>query len=206
MTNAALAPRIGVLALQGAFDAHVAMFRRLDVEAVCVRTLDQLAHVDAMVFPGGESSTMSMLLESSGLFDAVNARLHDGMPAFGTCAGLILLASTVLDGRTDQRFFGAIDIAARRNGYGRQIDSFEQSIPVAGFGEPEFPVVFIRAPIVDSVGPDVDVLASLNGHPALCRQGNVLVAAFHPELTGDVRIHQLFLRHVHARIAATHRQ
>ncbi len=187
-------PRIGVLALQGAFDAHVAAFGRLGVVADLVRTPDQLASIDALVLPGGESTTMSMLLESSGLFDAIADRLQMGMPALGTCAGLILLARDVLDGRPDQRFFGAIDVVARRNGYGRQIDSFEETTPVVGLDVPEFPVVFIRAPIVESVGPQVVTLATIGGRPALCREGNILVAAFHPELTGDVRIHQMFLQ------------
>ena len=201
--NAGPAPRIGVLALQGAFDAHVAMLRRLGIEAVCVRNPSHLELVDALIFPGGESTTMSMLLESSGLFEVIAGRLSEGMPAFGTCAGLILLAREVLDGRSDQRFFGAIDVVARRNGYGRQIDSFEEAVAVMGLNGLKFPVVFIRAPVVESVGEGVEVLALLGGHAALCRQGNVLVAAFHPELTEDVRIHQMFLHSVIAHLAST---
>jgi pyridoxal 5'-phosphate synthase pdxT subunit len=156
-----------------------------------------LSGADALVLPGGESTTMSKLLDSSGLFDAVAGRLRDGMPAFGTCAGMILLARDVLDGRPDQRSFGAIDLAVRRNAFGRQVDSFEADLDVDGLGGGLFPAVFIRAPYVEGAGDDVEVLARVDGHPVLCRQGAVLAAAFHPELSGDLRLHELFLREVH---------
>jgi 5'-phosphate synthase pdxT subunit len=190
--------KIGVLALQGAFGLHARVLAGLGAEPVEVRVPAELDRVDALVLPGGESTTMSFLLESSGLFDAVAARLSDGMPAFGTCAGMILLAGEVLDGRADQRSFGAIDIAVRRNAFGRQVDSFEAALRVAGLddsGRP-FPAVFIRAPFVESAGDGVDVLAEVDGHPVVCRQGKVVVAAFHPELSDDRRLHELFLRGV----------
>ncbi len=184
--------KVGVLALQGAFAAHAAVLRTLGAEPREVRTPADLHEVDALVLPGGESTTMSMLLESSGLFDPLAERLADGMPAFGTCAGMILLGTTILDGRADQRSFGVVDIDVRRNAFGRQVDSFEADLDVAGEREP-FPAVFIRAPFVERAGPDVEVLASVDGHPVLCRQGSVLVAAFHPELGDDPRLHHLFL-------------
>jgi len=137
---------------------------------------------------------MSKLLESSGLFAPIAARLHDRMPVFGTCAGMILLAEVVLDGRPDQRSFGAIDIAVRRNAFGRQVDSFETELEVHGMGRVR--AVFIRAPYVERIGDDVEVLARVDDHPVLCRQSHVLVAAFHPELSGDLRLHELFLSEV----------
>jgi len=186
--------KVGILALQGDVSEHGQALTDLGADAVEVRTPDDLAGVDALVLPGGESTTMSKLLESSGLFEVVAGRLADGMPAFGTCAGMILLASEVLDGRPDQRSFGVIDLAVRRNAFGRQVDSFEAELDVDGVGP--LPAVFIRAPYVERAGDDVDVLARVDGHPVLCRQGPVLVAAFHPELSGDLRLHELFLREV----------
>ncbi len=185
-------PVIGVLALQGAFRAHAHALADLDVTTRDVRTPADLAMVDALVMPGGESTTMSRLLTSSGLFDEIKARASDGMPVFGTCAGMILLATDVLDGRPDQRSFGVIDLTVRRNGYGRQLDSFETEIDVAGLAEP-FHGVFIRAPRVEAVGSAVEVLASHAGDPVLVRQGRVMAAAFHPELTADTRLHERFV-------------
>jgi 5'-phosphate synthase pdxT subunit len=187
--------QVGVLALQGAFRAHEEALRTLGIASRQVRTPAQLDEVDALVMPGGESTTMSKLLESSGLFDPLAERIGDGMPVFGTCAGMILLATSVLDGRPDQRSFGAIDIAVRRNGYGRQIDSFETDIDVAGLDEP-FHAVFIRAPKVESVGDGVEILAAHDGVPVVARHDNVFVASFHPELTGDARLHAEFVRSV----------
>jgi pyridoxal 5'-phosphate synthase pdxT subunit len=188
-------PVVGVLALQGAFGLHAVALTDLGARPVEVRTPADLARVQALVMPGGESTTMSMLLESSGLFDAIAARLDDGMPVFGTCAGMILLASDVIDGRADQRSFGAVDIAVRRNGYGRQVDSFEANLDVAGLDSP-FPAVFIRAPVVESARAEVTVLAHHEGRPVLAQQGRVTVAAFHPELAGDSRLHARFLQEV----------
>jgi 5'-phosphate synthase pdxT subunit len=186
---------VGVLALQGAFGLHAVALTDLGARPVEVRTPGDLARVQALVMPGGESTTMSMLLESSGLFDAIAERLDDGMPVFGTCAGMILLASDVIDGRSDQRSFGAVDLAVRRNGYGRQVDSFEANLDVTGLDSP-FPAVFIRAPVVESAGPEVTVLALHEGRPVLAQQGHVTVAAFHPELAGDSRLHARFLQEV----------
>jgi 5'-phosphate synthase pdxT subunit len=184
--------KVGVLALQGAFRAHSTRLAELGVATRDVRRPDDLAAVDALVMPGGESTTMSNLLTSSGLFDDIKARLSDGMSVLGTCAGLILLASEVLDGRPDQRSFGALDATVRRNGYGRQLDSFETELTVGGLDGP-FHGVFIRAPRVESIGPAVEVLAEHDGDPVLVRQGGVIAASFHPELAGDARLHQLFV-------------
>ena len=188
-------PVVGVLALQGAFGLHAVALTDLGARPLEVRTPGDLARVQALVMPGGESTTMSMLLESSGLFDAIAERLDGGMPVFGTCAGMILLACDVIDGRSDQRSFDAVDLAVRRNGYGRQVDSFEANLDVTGLDSP-FPAVFIRAPVVESAGPEVTVLAHHEGRPVLAQQGRVTVAAFHPELAGDSRLHARFLQEV----------
>ncbi|GAC1601422.1 MAG: pyridoxal 5'-phosphate synthase glutaminase subunit PdxT [Acidimicrobiales bacterium] len=186
-------PNIGVLALQGAFFEHSAALRSLGAHVVEVRLPEALSGVDALVLPGGESTTMSMLLTSSGLFDGIAGLIADGTPVMGTCAGLILLASDVGDGRPDQRSFAALDVAVLRNGYGRQRDSFETPLEVAEIAGGPFPAVFIRAPRISRVGAGVDVLASVGDDPVLVRQGRILAAAFHPELSGDLRLHQMFL-------------
>ena len=191
--------KVGVLSLQGASARHGSMLARLGAQPVPLRVPADLEDVAAVVIPGGESTTISMLLESSGLFEPLAERLAGGMPAFGTCAGMILLGSEILDGRSDQRCFGAIDIGVRRNAFGRQVDSFEADLAVpavAGDGPGPVHAVFIRAPVVERVGPDVDVLATVGAQPVLCRQGPVLVAAFHPELGDDPRLHELFLSEV----------
>jgi 5'-phosphate synthase pdxT subunit len=185
------------LALQGAVREHAHALAGLGIESVEVRTPADLDEVDLLVVPGGESTTMSLLLETSGLLDPLQSRLQDGMPAFGTCAGMILLARQVHGGRPDQHQLAAIDISVRRNAFGRQVDSFETDLQVAGLDEP-FHAVFIRAPSVEQVGPDVEVLACVDDpdgrrRPVLCRQGPVLVAAFHPELSADPRLHRVFL-------------
>ena len=191
-------PMIGVLALQGAFESHQQRLTEIGALSRQVRTPRDLAGVDALVMPGGESTTMSRLLATSELFDPIANRLRDGMPVFGTCAGMILLAVEVLDGRPDQRSFGAIDITVQRNGYGRQLDSFETELIVPDLGpdQPPFHGVFIRAPKVTRVGDGVDVLAAHDGVPVLLRQGTVTVASFHPELAGDHRLHAQFLNSV----------
>jgi len=189
-------PRVGVLALQGAFAAHARVLADLGAEPVEVRRPDALESVDALVMPGGESTTMSMLLESSGLFDPVAKRLADGLPVLGTCAGMILLATDVLDGRPDQQSLAAVDLTVRRNAFGRQRDSFEADLVIAGIGPEPLRAVFIRAPWVESHGPAVEVLAELDGRAVLARQGAVTVAAFHPELSGDPRLHARFLQEV----------
>jgi len=188
-------PRIGVLALQGAVDLHIHALERLGVETVEVRRTEDLARVDGLVLPGGESSTISKLLVINELFEPLAQRLNDGMPAFGTCAGMIMLASEILDGHDDQLSFGAIDISVRRNAFGRQIDSFETDLSVIGLPESPVHAVFIRAPVVERVGPEVEILAAVEeGQPVACRQGNVLVTSFHPELSPDLRLHELFIK------------
>jgi 5'-phosphate synthase pdxT subunit len=199
--------RVGVLSLQGDVREHVRALAELGVEPAEVRVPADLAAVDALVLPGGESTTMSLLLESSGLLSPLRDRLAEGMPVFGTCAGMILLATDIVDGRPDQARLAAIDIGVRRNAFGRQVDSFETDLVVDGLAvdglavdgvESPLHAVFIRAPVVEWVGPEVEVLAHVPGRdgrarPVVCRQGPVLVTAFHPELAGDLRLHRLFL-------------
>jgi pyridoxal 5'-phosphate synthase pdxT subunit len=185
--------KVGVLALQGAFREHREVLDALGVEAVEVRSPEQLGALDALILPGGESTTMSNLLDTAELRDPLTQLLADGLPVFGTCAGMILLAREVVDGRADQRSFGVIDVAVRRNAYGRQRDSFETALEVDGLTGGAFPGVFIRAPRIESVGEDVDVLARHDGHAVLARTGAVWVASFHPELSGDLRLHEWFL-------------
>ena len=187
-----MTPRVGVLALQGGFAAHAAILQGLGARVEEVRTAQQLAAVDALVMPGGESTTMSMLLERSGLLELLKQRLDAGMGVLGTCAGMILLAREVVDGRADQHALGLVDITVRRNAYGTQIESFEADIDIDGLESP-FHGVFIRAPAVVRAGPGVEVLARHEGRPVLCRSGPVTVAAFHPELSGDDRLHARFL-------------
>jgi 5'-phosphate synthase pdxT subunit len=184
--------RIGVLALQGAFAAHQQRFADIGIDASAVRTAAQLGEVDALVMPGGESTTMSHLMRTNALFEPLAERIAGGMPVFGTCAGMIMCASEVLDGRPDQRCFGAIDLTVRRNGYGRQLASFEVDLDVEGLEAP-FHAVFIRAPLAERIGPDVVVLAKHDGAPVLVRHGACTVASFHPELTPDARLHELFV-------------
>ena len=186
---------VGVLALQGAFNRHTRVLGELNVATQEVRTPQDLASVDALVLPGGESTTMSQLLESSELFEPIKKMIHEGMPVFGTCAGMILLAKEIIDGRDDQVSFGAIDIDVQRNAYGRQIDSFEAEIEVEGFNTP-FHAVFIRAPRIVKAAQSVEVLAEFGVEIVLARQKNVLVASFHPELSPDQRIHELFVREI----------
>lgn len=186
---------VGVLALQGDVREHVSALRALRVEAVEVRIPAQLDQVDALVLPGGESTTVSLLLESSGLRRPLEARLHDGLPAFGTCAGMILLARAIVDG-PELPGLGAIDVTVRRNGFGTQAHSFEADLDVVGLDDGPVHAVFIRAPVVESAGTGVEVLAEIDGRPVLVRQGHVMACAFHPELVGDLRLHELFLNQI----------
>jgi len=186
---------VGVLALQGAFAAHEAALTQCGAETRQVRVPADLDGLDGLVMPGGESTTMSRLLTTSGLFEPIAEGIDAGLAVFGTCAGMILLATNVLDGRPDQRSFGAIDLAVRRNGYGRQLDSFEADIDVKDFEQP-FHAVFIRAPKVEELGESVTVLAEHDGVPVLACAGRVFVASFHPELTPDSRLHSKFLQEV----------
>jgi|TARA_B110000438_G_scaffold78602_1_gene78747 5'-phosphate synthase pdxT subunit len=188
---------VGVLALQGASSEHERMLTSLSTKSVAVRTPDDLAGIDAIILPGGESTTISMLLESSRVFDPLKEMIGEGLPVLGTCAGMILLANEVSDGRADQKSFAAIDISVRRNSFGRQIASFESDLQVEGL-ENAFRAVFIRAPGVEKVGDSVEILATVDtdgqtGVPVLCKSGPILVSSFHPELTADSRIHQIFL-------------
>ena len=190
---------IGILALQGDVREHASAFAQLGESVREVRRPADLAGLAGLVVPGGESTTLSLLLGSSGLAGPLDEEFAGGLPVFGTCAGMILLARTVLDGRDDQVSFGVIDLTIRRNGYGRQIASFEGEVDVPVLGHEPLPAVFIRAPVVESAGPGVEVLATLPGdgsdpgRPVVCRQGPVLVAAFHPELTADRRLQRLFV-------------
>ena len=194
---------VGVLALQGAFREHLAAVRRLGHEARDVRTPADLDGLDALIVPGGESTTMDRLLDSSGLRAPLAAALHDGLPAFGTCAGLIVLATAAEDARPDQRPLGLIDVTARRNGFGRQVRSFEAPVALAFDPDAEpMPGVFIRAPRIVRVGDGVEVLATLQGEPVAAARGDIMVASFHPELTGDDRLHRRFLERVAAARAA----
>jgi 5'-phosphate synthase pdxT subunit len=183
---------VGVLALQGAVRPHAEALVEIGAEPVEVRLPDELDDLDALILPGGESTTMSFLLDSSGLREPLAAWLGSDRPVFGTCAGMILLASEVLDGRADQHSFGVIDLAVRRNAFGRQRESFEAELEIRGLDGP-FHGVFIRAPFVERVGEGVEVLADVDGHPVLCRSGRVLVSSFHPELGHDRRLHRMFL-------------
>ncbi|HZB71771.1 MAG TPA: pyridoxal 5'-phosphate synthase glutaminase subunit PdxT [Acidimicrobiales bacterium] len=187
---------VGVVALQGAFRRHAEVLDELGVTAVEVRTPDDLRDVDAVVLPGGESTTMTALLDSAGLREPLSERIGGGLPALGTCAGMILLASEVLDGRPDQVPLGAIDLSVRRNAFGRQRESFEVDLDVADLPGGPLPAIFIRAPLVTRVGPGVEVLAEVDDGPVLCRSGTVTVASFHPELGEDRRLHERFLKEI----------
>ncbi|MFI5035823.1 MAG: pyridoxal 5'-phosphate synthase glutaminase subunit PdxT [Acidimicrobiales bacterium] len=188
-------PRVGVLALQGDVREHAAVLASLGARVTRVRTPEELEGLDGLILPGGESTTIAHLLDTSGLRKPLGEALEDGLAVLGTCAGLILLSETVLDGRADQWSFAALEVAVRRNGYGRQIASFETTVDVKGVGE--VPGVFIRAPRVERWSDAVEVLATHDHgdgeHPVLVRQGAVLGCAFHPELTDDDRLHRLFL-------------
>ncbi len=198
-------PVIGVLALQGDVREHLAALAACGARAVPVRRPAELAAVDGLVLPGGESTTMSRLLGVFDLLDPLRARIAAGLPVYGSCAGLVLLAREVRDGRPDQQQLGGLDVVVRRNAFGRQVDSFETDLPVAGVAGGPVRAVFIRAPWVEAAGPDVEVLASVPartasgtatgaaaGRAVAVRQGAVLATAFHPELTGDLRVHALF--------------
>ncbi len=191
-----MSAKVGVLALQGDVRQHVAVLAELGAHTVEIRRPEDVAGIDGIVIPGGESTTMVLLLDSAELRMPLAERLGAGMPAFGTCAGMILLATEVLDGRQDQLGFGVIDISVRRNAFGRQVDSFEAALAIPVLGPGMVNGVFIRAPIVERTGAGVEVLAEVDGRPVACRQGPVLVTSFHPELSGDLRLHDLFLKGV----------
>lgn len=209
--------RVGVLALQGDFAEHIAILRSMDgklleqvdsyplnsvpdidrepvepIEAVEVRLPDQLAAIDGLIIPGGESTTIGKLMVSYGLIEPLRHRIATGMPVFGTCAGAILLARDI--GGLDQPLIGVMNLVIRRNAFGRQLQSFETDLPIAAIGDPPLRAVFIRAPVIEAVGTGVEVLARLqDGTIVAARQRNMLVTAFHPELTGDIRLHRYFI-------------
>jgi pyridoxal 5'-phosphate synthase pdxT subunit len=190
--------RIGVLALQGDVREHLKALTDSGAEAVTVRRVSELDSVDGLVIPGGESTTIVKLAVAFDLLDPLRKRIADGMPAYGSCAGMILLADRVLDGVQGQQTLGGLDVTVRRNAFGRQVDSFEESIPVAGIDGGPFHAVFIRAPWVESVGENVRILGVVEGGPSAgrivaVRQGGVLATSFHPELAGDARLHALFV-------------
>lgn len=193
---------IGVLALQGDFQEHALTLSQIGVASREVRNPKDLIGIDGLILPGGESTTMAMLLESSGLFLEITRALKDGLFVFGTCAGMILLAREVLDGRSDQGGFAVMDISVRRNGFGRQIRSFEADLAVKGIEGPPIRAVFIRAPVVEKVAKEVEILAEVSYRfdddskrviPVVCGQDRLLACSFHPELTSDSRLHQLFI-------------
>ncbi|MGH9038013.1 MAG: pyridoxal 5'-phosphate synthase glutaminase subunit PdxT [Acidimicrobiia bacterium] len=188
--------KIGVLALQGGFRPHAEALAALGTDVIEVRRPRDLAAVDALVIPGGESTTLSRLLRTSEVLGPLEERLAGGLPTLGTCAGLILLAAEVLDGRPDQVVLGAVDVTVRRNAHGRQRESFEAALQVDGLPGGPFPGVFIRAPALERLGAEVEVVARLGDEPVAVRQGRVTVCAFHPELSGDLRFHQKFLSEV----------
>ena len=188
-------PRVGVLALQGDTREHLAALREAGAQAITVRRRAELDSVDALVLPGGESTTISLLLREFGLLEPLRVRLADGMPAYGSCAGMILLASEIIDAGEPGReacALGAIDMTVRRNAFGRQVDSFEADVSFQGLDGPAH-AVFIRAPWVERVGSAVEVLATADTHIVAVRQGPMLATAFHPEVTGDLRVHRLFV-------------
>jgi 5'-phosphate synthase pdxT subunit len=181
--------KVGVLALQGDFREHIAAAQSCGHEAIEIRRSSELESVDALILPGGESTTIIKLAEHFELFAPVQKKIREGMPVYGSCAGMILLADRIVDGIAGQKSFGGLDITVRRNAFGRQIDSFESELT---FNEKSFHAVFIRAPWVEDVGADVKVLSTAAGHPVAVRQGNLLATSFHPELTADLAVHSYF--------------
>ncbi|MFH9724762.1 pyridoxal 5'-phosphate synthase glutaminase subunit PdxT [Streptomyces sp. NPDC017254] len=191
-------PVIGVLALQGDVREHLIALAAADAVARPVRRPEELAEIDGLVIPGGESTTISKLAELFGMTEPLRERIAAGLPVYGTCAGLIMLAEKILDPRSGQETFGGIDMIVRRNAFGRQNESFEAGVTVAGIEDGPVEGVFIRAPWVESVGAEVEILAEHEGHVVAVRQGRALATSFHPELTGDHRIHALFVDMVRA--------
>lgn len=192
--------KVGVLALQGDVREHLRALQDCGVEAVPVRRAQEIEEVDALVIPGGESTTIAHLAQTFGVFDLISKRIKSGLPVYGSCAGMILLADRVLDATEDQKTFGGMDITVRRNAFGRQVDSFEIDIAIEGLTNSTMRAVFIRAPWVEQIGPGVQVLSSVTregvSHPVAVRQGHMLATSFHPELTDDSRIHRYFVQEV----------
>lgn len=189
---------IGVLALQGDVREHMAAVEQAGAEAVAVRTREEIAQVDGLILPGGESTTVGKLLERFDLMETIRSLPDEGKPIFGTCTGMILLAKEVENSGVHQPRIALMDVTVRRNAFGRQVDSFEEDIPVEGIEDGPVRAVFIRAPYISDVREGVEVLAEVQGHPILVREGDLLAAAFHPELTDDVRVHKYFIEMVKA--------
>jgi pyridoxal 5'-phosphate synthase pdxT subunit len=190
--------KLGVLALQGDVREHIFALNECDVEAIPVRTSVEIESVDGLILPGGESTTIAKLARSFDLFDLISGRIKAGLPTYGSCAGMILLANELVDGAKGQETFGGLDVKVRRNAFGRQVDSFETDLDVLGIGSVH--AVFIRAPWVETTNPRVDVMAAVViggvSHPVAVRQGNILATSFHPELTGDNRVHRYFVSEI----------
>jgi len=188
--------KVGVLALQGDVREHISALRSCEVEAIGVRRASEIESIDALVLPGGESTTIAQLAEVFGIFDLIKNKIKNGMPAYGSCAGMILLADQILDAKEGQKSFGGLDITVRRNAFGRQVDSFESDISFDDGSDELIRAVFIRAPWVEKVSDSVQVLAAIDNHPVAVRSKTALATSFHPEITGDNRIHRYFIEQV----------
>lgn len=201
-----ITPRVGVLAVQGDVREHLYAVERAGAVGVTVRRPGELEGVDGLIIPGGESTTMDKLVRAFELYEPLRARIAAGLPVYGSCAGMIMLADRIADGRADQQTLGGLDITVRRNAFGRQVDSFEEDLHIRAIGGGPMRAVFIRAPWVEECGPDVEVLAAVEEGPAAgrvvaVRQGHLLATSFHPEVTGDHRFHQLFVQMVRDAVA-----
>ncbi|MDE3228085.1 MAG: pyridoxal 5'-phosphate synthase glutaminase subunit PdxT [Acidobacteriota bacterium] len=188
--------KVGVLALQGDVREHMSSLIACGVDPISVRRSSEIDQVDALVLPGGESTTIAQLAEVFGIYDQLKKRIDEGMPVYGSCAGMILLAKEILDSKVGQKTFGGLNITVRRNAFGRQVDSFETDIPFKDGSNELVRAVFIRAPWVEKVGEGVEVLASVDNHPVAVRSKTLLATSFHPEITGDHRIHRYFIEEV----------
>ena len=188
--------KVGVLALQGDVREHIHALNACGVFPISVRRPEELALADALIIPGGESTTIAQLAEIFGLLEPIKSRISTGMPVYGSCAGMILLADEILDAKTSQASFGGLDVCVRRNAFGRQVDSFERDIVFADGSDELLTAVFIRAPWVERMGKGVEVLASIDSHPVAVRSANILATSFHPELTNDFRVHRYFIHEV----------
>ena len=193
--------KIGVLALQGDVREHMQSLSDCGVNAIAVKTKSEIENISALVIPGGESTTIAKLARSFDLFDLIKDRIKGGMPTYGSCAGMILLSDVIEDAIIGQESFGGIDMVVKRNAFGRQVDSFETDLKFKGITDPPVRAVFIRAPWVESVGENVEVLAEISNaagerHPVAVKQGHLLATSFHPELTGDNRVHKFFVENI----------
>jgi 5'-phosphate synthase pdxT subunit len=188
--------KVGVLALQGDVREHIEALSSCGVEALAVRRASEIESIDALVLPGGESTTIAQLAEVFGIFDLIKNKINNGMPVYGSCAGMILLADQILDAKEGQKSFGGLDITVRRNAFGRQVDSFESDISFNDGSDELIRAVFIRAPWVEKVSDSVQVLAAIDNHPVAVRSKTALATSFHPEITGDLRVHRYFIEQV----------